>query len=219
MSGLTTQEIIDAGLADWRKLPPALHARFRIPSFPAGAAFVAAVAEAAEAANHHPDLTLAYGRVDVAVCTHSAGHVVTQQDVDLARQISDLARQHGLEPRPTDVAVLELGLDTADNARIAPFWAALLTGDAGNIAGGEVFDAGGRVPTVWFQDTDEHDTPRQRWHPDLWLAPEVAEERIAAAIAAGGTLVDDSYAPSFWVLADPDGNKACICTFLDRDEG
>lgn len=39
-----------------------------------------------------------------------------------------------------------------------------------------------------------------------------AEARIAAAIAAGGRLVTDEYAPSFWVLADTEGNEACIST-------
>jgi hypothetical protein len=30
-------------------------------------------------------------------------------------------------------------------------------------------------------------------------------------------LLTDQYARSFWVLADPEGNEACICTWLDRD--
>ena len=99
-------------------------------------------------------------------------------------------------------------------------WAALLTGslDAhgrGTI-GDDVRDATGRVPILWFQDTDEHETPRQRFHLDVWVAPEVADERIAAAVAAGGTIVDDSEAPSYTVIADQDGNKACVCTSLSR---
>ena len=40
--------------------------------------------------------------------------------------------------------------------------------------------------------------------------------RIAAAVAAGGTVVDDAGAPSFTVLADAEGNRACVCTILDR---
>lgn len=216
MDRLTPQQIIDAGLEDWTELAQRLHARFGIPDFPTGAAFVGAVAEAAEAANHHPDLTLQYGLVDVSVCSHDSGYVVTRKDVDLARTVSELARTHGLEPRPGEVALLEMGLDTAHADRIGPFWAALLTGSADNVTGDDVVDPTGRVPLTWFQETDEHETPRQRWHPDVWLAPEVVQERIASAVAAGGSLVDESSAPSFWVLADPDGNKACICTFLDR---
>lgn len=40
----------------------------------------------------------------------------------------------------------------------------------------------------------------------------MVEERIAAAVAAGGVIVDDSDAPSFTVIADQDGNRACVCT-------
>ena len=71
----------------------------------------------------------------------------------------------------------------------------------------------------WFQRPDAP-TPEgrteQRWHFDVWVPYDRAESRIAAALAAGGTMVDASNAPSFWVLADADGNKACICTWQGR---
>ena len=66
------------------------------------------------------------------------------------------------------------------------------------------------------RDRDAHEPARQRFHADLWVPHDVAEERIAAAVAAGGRVVDDEQAPSFVVLADPEGNKACVCTCLDR---
>ncbi len=99
-------------------------------------------------------------------------------------------------------------------------WAALLTGSTdasghGNVSD-DVSDPLRRLPLLWFQQTDEHDTPRQRFHLDVWVAPEEAAARIAAAVAAGAVVVDDSEAPSFTVLADQDGNKACVCTSLDR---
>jgi 4a-hydroxytetrahydrobiopterin dehydratase len=72
------------------------------------------------------------------------------------------------------------------------------------------------VPLLWFQHTDAHETPRQRFHLDLWVPHDVAEDRIAAAVAAGGRVVDDENAPSFVVLADPEGNRVCVCTCLDR---
>jgi 4a-hydroxytetrahydrobiopterin dehydratase len=214
---LSTQEILDAGLDDWRKLAQALHARYRIADFTAGAAFVAAVAAAAESAGHHPEVKMTRGVVDVSLCTHEDGLWVTQADVDMARKISDIARQQGLEPEPIGVAQLEIALDTAHEAGVAPFWSVLLTGSPGNKIYDSVFDPTNRVPSLWFQGTGEHETPRQRWHFDLWLAPEVAQERVMAAVAQGGSIIDDSQAPSFTVLADPDGNKVCVCTFLDRD--
>jgi 4a-hydroxytetrahydrobiopterin dehydratase len=217
METLSTQQILDAGLDDWRKLAQALHARYRVPDLAAGAAFAGDVAKAAEAAGHDPQLTLSPGAVDVMVCTVENGWWVTAQDLELARTISDIARRHGLEPRPGDVAQIEYGLDTASQERIAAFWAALLTGDSGNVVHETVLDPLRRVPNVWFQPTEPHEPPRQRWHPDLWLAPEVVAGRIQAAVAAGGEVVDDAGAPSFIVLADPDGNKVCICSCLDRD--
>jgi 4a-hydroxytetrahydrobiopterin dehydratase len=214
---LSKQEIRDAGLDDWRLLAQALHARYRIADFSAGAAFVGAVASAAEAASHHPDLKLTNGVVDVSVCTHEDGLWITRKDIDLAREISEIARQSGLEAEPAAVAQLEIALDTWNENGAGPFWSVLLTGSPDNKIYDSVFDPTGRVPSLWFQGTDEHETPRQRWHFDLWLAPEVAPERIKAAVAHGGSIVDESEAPSFTVLADPDGNKVCVCTSLGRD--
>jgi 4a-hydroxytetrahydrobiopterin dehydratase len=214
---LSTQDVLDAGLDDWRKLAQALHARYRIADFTAGAAFVAAVAEAAEAAGHHPDLKIISGVVDVSLCTREDGLWITQRDIDLAEKISQIARQQGLTPEPAVVAQLEIALDTANEDRVAPFWSVLLTGSPDNKIYDSVFDPTSRVPNLWFQGTDERPTPRQRWHFDLWLAPEAAADRITAAVAAGGSVVDDSEAPSFTVLADPDGNRVCICTCLERD--
>jgi 4a-hydroxytetrahydrobiopterin dehydratase len=213
---LSTQEILDAGLDDWRKLAQALHARYRIADFKAGAAFIAAIAEAAGAAGHHPDVKMTDGVVDVSLCTHQDGLWVTPKDIDMARTITGIARQNGLEPEPTAVTQLEMALDTAHEDGVAPFWSVLLTGSPDNKIYDSIFDPTGRVPSMWFQGTSEHETPRQRWHFDVWLAPEVADERIQAAVAAGGSVFDDSHAPSFTVLADPDGNKVCVCTCLER---
>lgn len=213
---LNNQQIRDAGLTDWRKLAQALYARYSIPNYVVAAAFVAAVAREAEADGHHPDLAVKYGVIDISLCTHEDGLWVTQKDIDMARKISGLARESGLVPRPTEVTQLEIALDTAQEDHAGTFWSVLLTGSPDNKVYDSVFDPTARVPGLWFQGTDAHETPRQRWHFDLWLAPEVADERIAAAVAAGGSVVNDSNAPSFTVLADPEGNRVCVCTEAGR---
>ena len=226
MEMLTGEQIAAADLADWRKLGQGLHARFVVGEFGAGVRFVAAVGAAGDALGHHPRVTMGDGYVDLkllsddAVYRDGAGveHVVewvTEADVELARRVSEIAAEQAVKPDPVSITAVELALDTAHAAAIAPVWAALLTGSTeargrGTI-GDDVRDATGRVPILWFQDTDEHETPRQRFHVDVWVPPEVAEQRIAAAVVAGGIVVDDSEAPSYTVIADQDGNKACVC--------
>ena len=218
MEQLTAQQILAAGLDDWRKLATALHARFLTGDFASGFRFVSAVTEAAEGADHHPDVTLTYPSVDVRLVSHDVSGV-TRRDVDLARRISEIAREQGIGTQPSVLTEIELALDTADLAAAGPVWAALLTGSPDSVEGDDVIDPSGRLPLLWFQHTDAHETPRQRFHIDLWVPHDVAEERIAAAVAAGGRVVDDSEAPSFVVLADPEGNRACVCTCLDRGDG
>ena len=139
---------------------------------------------------------------------------MTQQDVDLARRITEIAADHKVDADPASVTQIELGLDTARSATIAPVWAALLTGSPEAQGHGspsdEIRDASGRVPNLWFGDLDEREG-RQRFHIEVCVAPEVAGQRIAAAVAAGGTVVDDSKAPSLTVIADQDGNKGIVC--------
>lgn len=215
MEKLTSKQILDAHLDDWRKLAQALHARFLTGDFVTGLKFVTAVTESAERANHHPDVTLTYPFVDVKLISHDVSQV-TQRDIDLARRISEIAREQGIGAKPSALTELELALDTADLAAVGPIWAALLTGSPDSLMGDDVVDPSGRVPLLWLQHTDAHETPRQRFHIDLWVPHDVAEERITAAVAAGGRVVDDDAAPSFVVLADPEGNKACVCTCLNR---
>ena len=215
MDKLTSKQILDARLDDWRQLAQAIHARFLTGDFVTGLRFVTAVTEAAEQANHHPDVTLTYPFVDVRLISHDVSQI-TQRDIDLARRISEIAHEQGLGAKPSALTEFELGLDITDLAAVGPFWAALLTGSPDSVIGDDVVDPSGRVPLLWFQHTDAHEPPRQRFHVDLWVPHDIADERIASAVAAGGRIVDNAAAPSFVVLADPEGNKACVCTCLDR---
>jgi 4a-hydroxytetrahydrobiopterin dehydratase len=209
---LTGQQVADARLAEWRLVLGTLRARFRTDDFASAARLTQRVGEAAEEADHHPDLDLRWGRLDVGLSSHDVGGI-TSRDLDLARRVSALAAEEGARADTTTLQAVELAIDTAHPDRIGPFWAAVLGGD---FTGGEVSDKAGDVPAMWFQETDEHEEPRQRFHLDVWVPPEQVQPRIDAALAAGGSLSSDAEAPSYWVLADPDGNKACLCTWQDR---
>jgi 4a-hydroxytetrahydrobiopterin dehydratase len=192
-------------LADWRKMVHAQHARFVTSSLAEGARFVQAVGEACSSAEVVPELRLGATFVDVS-----------SRDEGVAQQISAIAAEHGLTADPAAVAQLEIALDTDDLPAIGPFWAAVLTGTADSFQGSDILDPTGRVPGLWFQGTSPHATPRQRFHLDLWLPAEVIPARIEAGLAAGGKVVYDDEAPAFTVLADPQGNKVCLCTSAGR---
>ncbi|TWD82033.1 4a-hydroxytetrahydrobiopterin dehydratase [Kribbella amoyensis] len=228
MDMLSGEEITAAGLAEWRKLGQGLHARFVVPDFPAGARFVCAIAEAGQAAGHQPQVRMAGTEVDLKLISDDAIYRdgtgtehrvewVTQQDVALARRISEIAAEQGVTADPQAIVAIELALDTANSAQLAPVWSALLTGGAEaqgrGTLGDDVRDATNRVPILWFQETEPHETPRQRFHVDIQVPYDVAEERIAAAVAAGAVIVDAGRAPWTTIIADPDGNKACVGTF------
>lgn len=222
--------IREAKLTDWRKLAQGLHARYRVADFGTGAHFVAAVGDASDALGHHPRVAMGPGYVDLKLSSDDAiyrddegtEHVVewvTAQDIDLARRITEIAAEHGLAADPGAVSVVELGLDTADSAAIAPFWAALLAGSADAQGRGtpsdEVRDDSGRSPNLWFGEAPpEHG---QRFHVEVYVPAEVAGDRLAAVLAAGGTIVDDSDAPGLIVIADRDGNKGVLCVALPAE--
>ena len=206
-------EFSASDLTDWRVVLRAVHAEYRCGSFPAAAALAGAIADAAEAAQHHPDVDIRYpDRVRVALTTHATGGLTTL-DVDLARTISAVAAETGARPQIGTVQTVEIAIDTMDPDRIRPFWAAVLGYQERD---GDLYDPDRSGPPLWFQVMDEPRTDRDRFHIDVSVAHDVAEARVEAALAAGGRLVSDEHARSWWILADPDGNEACICTWQDR---
>jgi 4a-hydroxytetrahydrobiopterin dehydratase len=201
------------GLDDWRVVLDSIHATFTAPSYLDAADLVRTIAEIAEAHVHHPDVGLRYpGRVHVELTTHATGGLTTL-DIDVARAISAAARLVPARSDPSSTRAMELAIDTMDADRIRPFWAAVL---GYQDHGGYLVDPLGTGPSVWFQQMTEPRFERNRIHIDVIVPHDVAEGRVAAALAAGGALVTDKYARSWWVLADADGNEACISTWQDR---
>lgn len=211
MTKLTGQQIADEKLDGWAHLLDGLQTRIVTPDFATGLALVNAIGAVAEELDHHPDLDLRYTSVGIRLTSHDTGGV-TGRDIRLARRIETLATAAGLTTDRTGVSRLELGLDSPDAAQVADFWAAVLAGETRRE---EVVDPAGALPTVWFQRSGSEE-PRQRWHFDVWIDPGQVQSRIAAALAAGGTLVSDAHAPSYWVLADAEGNRVCFCTWQER---
>jgi 4a-hydroxytetrahydrobiopterin dehydratase len=207
---LTGQQVADAGLDGWTFLVYyglfRLHTRIHTKDFASCRQIVNEIGQAAEEMNHHADLDLRKSRVDVRLTSGYEAGGVTETDVELARRISDIAAAAGAELECRKITLIEPGLDTPDHERIGPFWAAVLGGE---FTAGEGFADVGEpnqaLPLIWFQRSGSEE-PRQRWHFDVFVDRAQVQPRIDAALAAGGTLVGGTK------LADPDGNKVCLCT-------
>ena len=92
---LTDDEIADglAALAGWERDGLTIRRTVACADFRAAVALIDAVAEAAEAANHHPDIELRrYRRVTFTLSTHAAG-AITRRDLELAAEIDRLAAE------------------------------------------------------------------------------------------------------------------------------
>ena len=142
--------------------------------------------------------------------------------LDLARAISaavaDLGAQTVSElpgPEPLVVQGVEFAVDAMDIDAVRPFWRAVM--GYVDAPDGSLYDPGHRGFPVWFQQMDEPRTQRNRVHFDVVVGHDVARARIAATLAAGGTLVSGAQAPAFWILADVEGNEVCVCTWQGRD--
>ncbi|MDO3402285.1 VOC family protein [Mycolicibacterium neoaurum] len=177
-----------------------------------------------DAVTGHLGVELCDDRVVLRLQDRSTG-TITDHDLSLAGRITGALSDAGWATVPGDAEitpqVFEIAVDALDIASVRPFWRAI-TGyvdlpDATDLPAGALIDPLGRGPTIWFQQMDSPRPQRNRIHLDVDVAPERAAARIEAALAAGGRLVSDAAAPAFWVLADAEGNEACICTWQGRD--
>ena len=221
IDGISPSQFHEAeGVEDWRVLGEGACAYFRSGSFATGAMLVQAISELAGLDDHHPDIDLRHDGVTVRLITITDDWCgMSTRDVELARQISAMARELGLSADPSAVQSLLVIPGAPITAEVMPFWRAVLGYEPRRDSPDEdLVDPRRRGPSFWFEPMDE---PRPDGsgaiHVAIWVPHEQAEARIAAALAAGGRMVRDEFAPSWWTLADAAGNEADIATTIGRD--
>ena len=137
----------------------------------------------------------------------------------MARQISAAARRLGVSADSSAVQSLLVIPGAISTAELMPFWRAALGYEPSHDSPAEDLVAPrGRGPGFWFEQMNE---PRADGggaiQVAIWVPYEQPEARIAAALAAGGRMVRDEFAPSWWTLADAAGNEVDIATTRGRD--
>ncbi len=201
------------GLDDWRLIGEGACAFFRTASFGGGARLVEAIAALPAVGEHPPDIDIRRDGVTVRLITIAEGYFgVSRQDVELARRISDVARDLGVVADPAAVQSIVVIPGAPDVAAVMPFWQAILGYEPRSDTPDEdLVDPRGRGPGFWFERMEE---PRAGGggtiHISVWVPHDQAEARVAAALAAGGRMVRDLGAPAWWTLADAAGNEADV---------
>ena len=218
---VTPSQFHDAeGTKDWRLTGEGACAYFPTGSLAAGARFALAISELDGIANHQPDIDLRHDGVTVRLLTVSEEWFgPSQRDVELARRVSAVAHEHGLKADPTKVQSLLIIPGAPRPAEIMPFWQAILGYEPRQDSPTEdLIDPRWRGTPLWFEQMDE---PRADGggaiHIAVWVPEEQAEARVASALAAGGRVVRDDYAPSWWTLADAYGNECDVASTKGRE--
>ena len=209
------------GVEDWPVLSDGAYAFFRTDSFAASVKLVEAIATLAGLDDRQPDVDIRRDGVTVRLITiEGTSYGMTQRDVVLARQISGLARDQGLSAESSVVQSLLIVPGAKVTAEVTPFWRAVLGYEPrADSPDDDIVDPHERGVSLWFETMAE---PRPgpgggAIHIAVWVPYEQAEARVAAALAAGGRIVFDKYAPAWWTLADAAGNEADIATSMHRD--
>jgi 4a-hydroxytetrahydrobiopterin dehydratase len=207
------------GVEDWRIVGEGACAFFRTGSFAGGARLVQAISELAGLDDHHPDVDLRSDGVTVRLITVTDDYFgPSARDLELARRISAVARELGVPADPAAVQTVQLTIDALVSREVMPFWRAVLGYEYRSDSPEEdLVDPRGRGPSLWFQPMDAPRPQRNRIHVDVWVPHDQAEARVAAALAAGGRVVRDEYAPAWWTLADAEGNEVDVATWMSRD--
>jgi hypothetical protein len=132
---------------------------------------------------------------------------------ELAAKLQSAARELGATADPALPRFAQLFLDAADVAAIRAFWVAALgyTPDR-RAEASDIYDPRRLNPVLLFQELDASETERRRQrnriHFELTVPSDLAQTRLATALAAGGRLIDES--EDRWRIADPEGNEMVI---------
>jgi 4a-hydroxytetrahydrobiopterin dehydratase len=207
------------GVEDWRVLSDGACAYFRTGSLAAGARLVQAISELPGINDHPPAVDLRVDGVTLRLVTYTDDYYgMTRRDAEIARQISQAASELGLASDPSAVQSLLVIPGATAIADVLPFWRAVLGYEPRRDSQKEdLVDPHDRGAPFWLEQMQE---PRPDGggaiHVAVWLPYEQAQDRVAAALAAGGRMVRDEVAPTWWTLADAAGNEVDIATAVGR---
>jgi 4a-hydroxytetrahydrobiopterin dehydratase len=198
------------GVEDWVVLHGGPTAVFKVGSLVEAARLAEAVA-AVPGLEQRTVMTVARNHLTVRLTREMWG--TEARHIEVVRAISKVARERGASADRSAVQEVQLAIAAKPTEIDLPFWRAVL--GYAPMHEDNAVDPLGHGSTVWMQDLNPEKPLRHAMHVDVSVAREVAEQRLAAAVAGGGLIIDESSAPAAWILADRAGNKVCIAAWPD----
>ena len=216
MSEQGWKEFLQAeGVTDWVILHGGATAAYKVRSIRESVRLADAIARVKNVEDTGVLITLTDHLVTIRL-TRDIWKLETRH-IQLARDISLVAREHGAFAAQDRVQEVQVAIAAKADAIDVGFWRAVLGYRAES--GDNAVDPLGHGSTVWMQEIAANKTLRHAMHIDVSVASECVKARVEAALAAGGRVVDASQAPAHWTLSDRAGNRVCICGWPDGFRG
>jgi 4a-hydroxytetrahydrobiopterin dehydratase len=198
-------------LKDWVVLHGGPTAVFKMQSFQDAATLAQSIAQISGIDGTHTQITMVSNRLTVRL-TREVWRIEAEH-VEIAQAISKIAESHGAVAEPHQAQEVQVAISAKPDAIDLEFWRAVLGYEL--MQGDNAIDPLGNSSTIWMQELDVKKPLKHAMHIDVSVSKGNAEARLAAAVKAGGIVVDDSHAPASWILADQSGNKVCIAAWPD----
>ncbi|WP_426245848.1 VOC family protein [Nocardioides sp. LHG3406-4] len=199
------------GVDDWVVLHGGATAVFQVPSLGEAAQLAEAVAQLPGFEGSGALITIADGQLTVRLAR--GVFRLEESHAAVARAVSAVARELGAVAERGAAQEVQLAVAAKPDAVDVGFWRAVLGYAPLDVD--NAVDPLGHGSTVWIQELEPAKPLRHAMHVDVSVAREHVEARLAAALEAGGRIVDDADAPVGWILADRAGNRVCITSWPD----
>lgn len=203
-------------VGDWRVTGTAgPQAVFTATSLAQAAGLVGPIVAAAERFGVLPDVDVRPEGVVVRIPNRNWTGIPANAG-QFAAAVSHAATELGLIPDPTRVQAIGIYVAQHSGTDARPFFqAALGYEDLGDTDAVDPLRCG---PPLAFNPITGDVPARGRTHFDIYVPADQAQARVEAALAAGGRLADDSYAPAWWSLASPDNHGVDIAGWTDTTD-
>jgi 4a-hydroxytetrahydrobiopterin dehydratase len=209
------------GTQDWRVVSDGAVAFYRTDSLAASAAFVSRLSGIPGLGDHQFGIDIRAEGVTVRVVTLRDDYMgMTRRDAELAREVAKVAGEMGLRSDPSAIQSVLVIPAAPNRAEVMPFWRAVMGYvPRPDSPDEDLIDPHDRNVALWVEEMEEARPGNLgAIHLAVWLPYEEAQARVDAALAAGGRLVRDDFAPAWWTIADAYGNEVDVATIKYRDE-